>query len=164
MSKIIALLLVLSAHVAWAQQVENREFNELLKNELRHDVPEIDVAALSSMQDYVLIDARSMEEYQVSHLEGARQIDFIHFDLNKLKDVPKDRTIVVYCSVGSRSEKVAKVLIDNGYTKTLNLYGGIFEWSNQGKPMVNESGEPTQAIHGVSKEWAKWISQGKVIL
>ncbi len=164
MTKLFSLILVLLVSTTWAQQVENSEFNELLQKELRHDVPEIDVTALESMKDYILIDARSIEEYNVSHLQGAKHIDFIQFDINKLEGTSKKATIVVYCSVGSRSEKVTKVLIDNGYKKAVNLYGGIFEWSNQGKPMVNEKGEATEEVHGVSKEWAKWILHGEVVL
>ena len=40
--------------------------------------------------------------------------------------------IIVYCSIGVRSEDIGEKLKELGYTKILNLYGGIFDWKNKG--------------------------------
>ncbi len=61
------------------------------------------------------------------------------------------QTIVVYCSVGVRSDKIAKEIIDAGYTKVHNMLGGIFEWINKGHPVYDTSGNPTPYVHAYSK-------------
>ena len=48
----------------------------------------------------------------------------------KVEDIARESTIVVYCSVGYRSEKIAEELDKLGFTNVSNLYGGIFEWIN----------------------------------
>lgn len=157
------ILVVISLSTA-AQSVENPDFNRVLQEKLKHDVPEIDVNTLKAMENYILLDARSWDEYNVSHLKGAQHVDFIHFNLDSIKGLDKKAVIVVYCSVGSRSEKVTKILFEAGYGQAFNLYGGIFEWSNQNLPMVDENGNPTEKVHGVNPEWAQWINNGEVVM
>jgi rhodanese-related sulfurtransferase len=48
--------------------------------------------------------------------------------------------------VGYRSEKVTEKLQKAGFTQVSNLYGGIFEWVNQGYPIVNQSGATSDVI------------------
>ena len=43
----------------------------------------------------------------------------------------------MYCSIGKRSEKVTQKLKKAGYNNVSNLYGGIFEWVNQGNEVVD---------------------------
>ena len=50
----------------------------------------------------------------------------------KLKEIPKDRKILVYCRSGQRSAKASRILIENGYSKVYNMQGGIMEWMNAG--------------------------------
>jgi rhodanese-related sulfurtransferase len=146
-----------------AQNVEEKAYQELLNKYLKHDVREVDVDDLLNMKNYVLLDARSDEEYNVSHLKDAVHIDFVKFTTERLEDIGKNSVIVVYCSVGSRSEMIARLLKDAGYNKVFNLYGGIFEWSNRELPMYDMKNEPTKRIHGVTTEWAKWITHGEIV-
>jgi 3-mercaptopyruvate sulfurtransferase SseA len=81
-----------------------------------------------------------------------------------MSSIPKDTEIIVYCSVGFRSGSVAKKLIKNGYTNVLNLYGGLFEWSNQELPLVDNDGKPTLKIHTYNKKWGKWVEKGEKVL
>jgi 3-mercaptopyruvate sulfurtransferase SseA len=66
----------------------------------------------------------------------------------------------VYCSVGYRSEKVSEQLRQAGYQTVYNLYGGIFEWKNQGHPVVNAEGEPTERVHAYNRSWGVWLKKG----
>jgi rhodanese-related sulfurtransferase len=118
--------------------IESTSYRVMLSTLLTHDVPEITVAAASQAADKaVFLDAREPAEYDVSHIAGAVPVGYDHFDLSEVKDIPKDQEIIVYCSVGYRSEKVSEQLLAAGYQKVTNLYGGIFEWKNQGHPVVN---------------------------
>jgi rhodanese-related sulfurtransferase len=75
----------------------------------------------------VLIDSREKREFEVSHIDNAVWVGYDTFKMKRIKHIPKDQKIVVYCSVGYRSEKIAEKLIKKGYTKVSNLYGGVFE-------------------------------------
>lgn len=161
--KVLALSIVFLSFNSFSQEVKNEEFKEELETKLEHNVPEIDVNTALMMEDFVYLDTRSVEEYNISHIEGAAFFDFISFSIDQLSNYPKSQVFVVYCSVGSRSEKVTKLLIEAGYNQSFNLYGGLFEWSNQGLPMVDNSNEKTVKIHGVSEQWSRWISNGTVV-
>ena len=134
----------------------------MLQTLLSHSVPEVGVPeAADRQEDAVFLDAREPAEYEVSHIEGARHVGYDHFDLNSLADIPKDREVVVYCSVGYRSEKVSEQLIEAGYTKVVNLYGGIFEWKNQGREVVDSSGQATERVHAFDRKWGIWLKEGE---
>lgn len=108
----------------------------------------------------VFLDARERDEYQVSHLPGAAWIGYSDFDVMRLSALPKDQMIVVYCSVGYRSGKIAAQLRKVGFTNVFNLWGGIFNWYNTGRKVVNDAGE-TNAIHTYNTEWSKWVKLRK---
>lgn len=163
LKQVLTSFILLSCISLIGQKVQNEDFQKLLEKELVHDVPEIDVSTLLLMENYVLFDARSIEEYNVSHIQGAEHVDFVHFDLQKMKDVSKKQAIVVYCSVGSRSEKVTRLLIQAGYGQTFNLYGGIFEWCNAGQPMYSNQNQITKKIHGVTPYWSEWVTNCEVV-
>ena len=50
----------------------------------------------------------------------------------KLKEIPKDRKILVYCRSGRRSAEASGILAENGFTEVYNMKGGITEWMNAG--------------------------------
>ncbi|MGB0403585.1 MAG: rhodanese-like domain-containing protein [Salibacteraceae bacterium] len=160
----LALFFLAVSTLGYSQKVNNPEFEKVLESNLKSDVPEIDVTTLKQFEDVVIFDARSEREYNVSHIKGAILLDFVSFDINALKGYSKRGAYVVYCSVGSRSEQVTKLLIENGYKQTFNLYGGIFEWTNLGNPVVDSNNNPTNKVHGVTKDWAKWIEKAEVVL
>jgi len=47
-----------------------------------------------------------------------------------------------------------------GFANVSNLYGGIFEWVNQGNPIVNEKGKVTETIHAYNEAWGVWLTKG----
>ena len=106
----------------------------------------------------VLLDAREKNEYEVSHLPGARLVGYKGFKLESVKDLEKDAEIVVYCSIGYRSEKVGEKLKAAGFTNVRNLFAGIFAWANEGRYMENKDGVKTRAVHGYDEEWSKYLS------
>ena len=142
------------------------EFNQMVEKLISEDVPVLSVETLnskiSSGQLIVLLDARENEEYNVSHLNSARHCGYDHFNPESVKGVNKSAPIVVYCSVGYRSDKIAVKLQEMGFTDVQNLYGGIFDWVNKGYPVYNNNGE-TDQIHGYDQKWGKWLTRGEKV-
>jgi rhodanese-related sulfurtransferase len=110
---------------------------------------------------YVFLDARESEEYEVSHIKSAQWVGYEDFSMEGVK-LSKHDTIVVYCSIGYRSEKIGEKLIDEGYLHVYNLYGGVFKWINDGNP-VYIHGQETNRIHTYNKKWSKWVNKGEKI-
>jgi len=136
----------------------NPDFNKKVNSYLNYSVPTISVEHLTEVQnDVVILDARELEEYKTSHIENAKRIGYKKLDKEVLEDIDHNKTIVVYCSIGYRSEKVGEQLKEMGYTKVFNLYGSIFEWVNQGQPVVDVDGNQTSQVHTYNRKWSKWV-------
>ena len=108
--------------------------DDALKKYNEQSVPYITVEDLAKGKVLVLLDARAKEEFEVSKIKNAIWVGYEKFDehavLSKIGDM--DTEIVVYCSIGVRSEDIAEKLKELGYTRVQNLYGGVFKWKNQG--------------------------------
>ena len=100
----------------------------------------------------VVLDARTEDEYGVSHLEGAVRIDPYKPSLRALRGFPKDTAIVLYSSVGYRGARVADFLARQGYTQVYNLEGGQFRWANEGHPVFRQD-RPTAEVHPYNATW-----------
>lgn len=144
-------------------QIKNPEFRQMLDSLYQeNNTPLISVRDFLKLDkhDLFILDTREEEEYEVSHLKNARQVGYFWFDMRKVYDIPVKSTIVVYCSVGSRSDKIAEKLIEAGYKNVFNLHGGIFEWVNEGHPVYKKNGVQTSEIHTFNKEWSRWVERG----
>jgi len=160
MRMVILLTLFLFSQTSCQAQVQNPAFDALLRTLLSHDVPEISVnEAKNTNSQTIWLDAREQREYELSHIKGALHIGYEAPDLSLLRQLPKDARIIVYCSVGYRSEKIAKRCQAAGFKQVYNLYGGIFEWVNQGNTVVNADG-PTEQVHTYDKKWSVWLDRG----
>ena len=83
-----------------------------------------------------ILDVRTPEEYAAGHIKGSTLLavqDIPEQELGeKLKDIPKDRKILVYCRTGQRSARASKILIENGLKDVYNMQGGITDWTRAG--------------------------------
>lgn len=145
--------------------VNSQAYQIMLQSLLDHSVPElsVDQAAALTDKNTIFLDAREPSEYEVSHIADARLIGYDRFKMKNVKDIAKDQKIVVYCSVGYRSEKIAEKLIDAGYTDVHNMYGGIFEWKNQSKEVVNKDQKTTEQVHAFDHKWGIWLNKGEKV-
>jgi rhodanese-related sulfurtransferase len=120
------------------------------------DVPSISTDSLAERLTKetrpLLLDARSPEEYAVSHLRGARRVAPSAEAYPALDTLASGRPIVVYCSVGYRSAGVARTLRDQGFTNVANLKGSIFRWANEGRPVYRD-GQRVSAVHPYDASW-----------
>lgn len=100
----------------------------------------------------LLIDVRTREEYEVSHLPGAIWAETPSQIASALRGTSDRQPVVLYCSVGVRSSKAAAQLMRSGRTNVFNLQGSIFEWANEGRPLM-ANGRPVQVVHPYNQRW-----------
>jgi rhodanese-related sulfurtransferase len=162
MKYIIAIIFSLLSVFSCTGQVKSGAYKTMLQKLLSHTVPETTIEEAKSKKEAIFLDAREPNEYAVSHIGGSTHVGYDHFELSTIPTMPKDTPIIVYCSVGYRSEKVAEQLIAAGYTHVSNLYGGIFEWVNEEQPVYDTKGK-TQKVHAYNKVWGVWLRKGKKV-
>ena len=157
---LLFVITFISSNFGLAQHsVLNPKFEMMLDALLTHDVNEVYPNQVLLDKDIIFLDAREKREFDVSHIKNARWVGFNSFNIKRVDTIPYNKKIVVYCSVGYRSEKIVKKLIDLGYKNVSNLYGGIFEWVNQNHKVFNHKGV-TKQIHAFNKVWAQWLDRG----
>lgn len=103
-----------------------------------------------------LVDARSEEEFRVSHLAGAGRIDPESTAAAALSALDAARPVVVYCSAGYRGATLARRLQNAGCREVWNLEGGIFAWANSGLSLVRD-GQPAQRVHPYLRIFSRFL-------
>ena len=127
------------------------------------------VAAKLGAADLLLIDARSVEEFVVSHIKGAQHVlpDTSAADFRaRFGDKIAGKDVVFYCAVGVRSStlatRVADVLREKGARSVSNMAGGIFAWHNEARPLVDTNGA-TQSVHSYDRWWGRLVARPEQI-
>lgn len=73
------------------------------------------------------VDVREVHEYKDGHIEG-----MVNIPLSVLQEeyhqIPQDKEVVIICRSGNRSMQAANILKDLGYTKLVNVTGGMLDW------------------------------------
>ena len=123
MRKLFLLILSVMLLTACGQDKENRQ-EAVYVNITAAQAKEI----MDTQEGYVILDTRTQEEYDESHIPGAIVISHQEI-LEKAEDVltDKDQLILVYCRSGRRSKLAAQDLQKLGYTN-IKEFGGILDW------------------------------------
>jgi len=157
---ITSTLIGLVCLTAWGQT----DFDKKLKSIYKNTVPLIHAVELTNKvgenAKVMVLDTRSPKEFEVSHLPNALFLDYDNFNSKKVEQLDRNTEIVVYCSVGYRSERIGEKLLKMGFKDVKNLYGGIFDWVNKGNTVVNQSGVTTDSVHTYNKDWSRWLKRG----
>jgi rhodanese-related sulfurtransferase len=107
-----------------------------------------------------LVDARSKEEFDVSHLTGALRIGPESTTSAVLNMLDPNRSVLVYCSAGYRGATLARRLQNAGRRDVWNLEGGIFAWANSGFPLERD-GQHTQRVHPYLRIFSRLLKRLK---
>lgn len=84
----------------------------------------------------VLLDVRTQQEYDESHLGSCILYDFYKDGFNeKLEGMDKEKPVYVYCRSGGRSMEAAIMMEEMGFKKVYNLKGGIIAWNAKDMPV-----------------------------
>ena len=90
--------------------------------------PEQAKSIMDTESDYIIIDARTAEEFAAGHIEDAILIPEYEIANRAEKELPdKDALILVYCRSGRRSKIASEELVKLGYTN-VKEFGGIIDW------------------------------------
>ena len=82
-----------------------------------------------------LIDVRSREEWEITHLPGARLIPLDELD-NGIGELDRERPVVCICKLGGRSARAAARLAELGFRDVRSLRGGLMAWGREIDPEV----------------------------
>ncbi|MBO1224132.1 MAG: rhodanese-like domain-containing protein [Candidatus Scalindua sediminis] len=160
----VVVLIGLGFLVGCQDNQQDITWQEVIKN-IRNKFPDVRHTSTDELYSWladskggsvILVDARDKEEFQVSHIPGARHIPYNENPSNSLMNLNRDSLIVVYCSVGYRSSILAKKLQGLGFTRVYNLEGSIFKWANEERPLV-QNGNMVQKVHPYSPYWGKLL-------
>lgn len=162
--KFLYLFLILFGLSTYAQETLNEVLKKYNKNEIAY-ISATELRMYQSNKSVTILDSREINEYNVSHIETSTLVGFDTFSIDSISDLIKNKNtpIVVYCTLGIRSEVIANKLIKAGYSNVKNLYGGICEWKNKDYKVIDSTQNKTNNIHTFSKEWSKWLLNGNPI-
>ena len=108
----LVLLLTACAQAASYEQITQEEAKQIM----------------DTTNGYILLDTRTREEYDQSHIPGALLIPHTEIAERAEEELPdKDQLILVYCRSGNRSKQASEVLAELGYTN-VKEFGGIHTW------------------------------------
>lgn len=130
-----------------------------VKAEIQKEFPAVERISVSELKtidlkDVLLVDVRKKEEFAVSHIPGAVNLED-PLDIVELAS-QSDKNIIAYCSVGYRSAAVVHELNKLGITNATNLEGSIFEWANENLPLINKAGS-THEVHPYDDYWGQLL-------
>ena len=98
---------------------------------------DIDTATLAELRDAVaLVDVREPHEFtgELGHVPGSRLVPLATV-LDAARDWPRDHDLVLICRSGNRSGRAAQALAAAGFTRVMNLAGGMLAWNAAGLPI-----------------------------
>lgn len=162
----LSLFFIFSVVTTQNSYAQNIVWAEILKD-IRGKYPEVTQISTDSLATWlttqdadqpILIDVREEQEYAISHIQGAHQLSPDAMSFPMLTGVDKSTPIVLYCSVGYRSSKMAERLTQAGFTNVANLEGSIFTWANEGHEVVKD-GEPVQSVHAYNRIWGRLLKK-----
>ena len=114
-----------------------------LRNLTGGGVPAVTVQEAAEMQGpdggALIIDVREPNEYAQMRAQGAVLLPLGHLN-SRVKDLPRDREILLMCRTGGRSQNATQFLAANSFENVTNVSGGIVAWHKAGLPTT--SGEP----------------------
>lgn len=123
-------------------------------NMLRGKVEMISWRELKNVENALLVDVRMPEEFAMGSIEGAVNIP-LDGSRGEYKNLPKDKTIIVFCAIGLRGYIAARVLLQQGY-RVLNLNGGYRTYmtaiAEQSNPLSFENPVPEKVVEAKAPE------------
>ena len=114
--------------------------------------------ALTSGRSVILLDTRSEDEFAVSHLHGAKNVNDVLGVKKLLDESVSDTLVVAYCSVGYRSSQLIDELQKQGVMAVKNLKGSIFGWVNEGRPVYRGERE-VKTVHPFNSQWGQLLNR-----
>jgi len=110
-----------------------------------HEIyPGLVVDKIKNNEDIILLDVRTLEEYEETHLENALLLPVQELSFQSLANIglgenAKNKEIIIYCRSGARSKTAYDIMESLGYTNIKSVAGGMIHWQEDMHPFT-ESG------------------------
>ena len=153
------LLLLTFGNQVLAQSVA---YKALLATLYDSDFAVLKPAEVTDLSIYQVVDTREKAEFEVSHLQDATWVGYDTFSMENVANLDKGKPVLVYCTVGARSQEIGKKLKEAGFKEVYNLYGGLIEWVNEEKPIFHGD-SLTNHVHIYSRSWGIWLTKGEKV-
>ncbi|MEZ4976788.1 MAG: rhodanese-like domain-containing protein [Flavobacteriaceae bacterium] len=99
-----------------------------------------EMQSLLELDDVQLVDVRTPKEYKTGYISEAQNIDYHSATFDEdIKNLDKNRPVILYCQSGGRSARCAEKLVEAGFVKVYDLEGGISKWKHKGYEIKNKS-------------------------
>lgn len=141
---------------------QSTAYKALLSTLYDSDFPVLKPRQLADLSKYQVLDTREKAEFEVSHLKGARWVGYDTFSMKNVASLDRSKPVLVYCTVGARSQEIGKKLKEAGFAEVYNLYGGLIEWANEEKPVFHGD-SLTNKVHTYSQSWGVWLTKGEKV-
>ena len=127
MALIIEVMLVLTACSSGGQVMDGedmvRSYTQISQEEARQ--------LMEQDGTQIIVDVRTQEEYEKKHVLGAICVPIEDIRADKLDKLPdKNKTLMLYCWTGRRSEDASALLVKQGYKKVYD-FGGLVDWTGE---------------------------------
>lgn len=119
----------------------------MLKRQLNNLSVEAFAKEIANDKDAVIIDVRTVKEYNLGHIPNAINLDYLSTDfLDQIEQLDKSRNYFIYCRSGRRSIRVGTWMRNGGFDnqRIFNLDTGFAAWQERFPKMIirNNSIEP----------------------
>jgi len=114
----LLVLLAVTGFAAEARNISSAQARELLARDKK----------------VLVVDVRTPDEFRQARLRGALLIPLAELP-QRLKELPRDRPLLLYCSVGARSSSAANLLASRGYREVYQISDGLVGWYRNGYPI-----------------------------
>ena len=128
---IILIIFIIAGGVVLLLNKKNKNVDSENESVIKYVSMDDIVGIMNENEDYIILDVRTVEEYNNGHIPNAICIpnETINEDvINKLPN--KEQLILIYCRSGNRSKQAANKLQELGYTNLIE-FGGIIDWKGE---------------------------------
>ncbi len=123
MKRILPMLLALLLFVGCASQSAQTAYRQITMEDA--------VTMMEEETGYIILDVRTAQEYEETHIPDAINIPNESIDSEDIPELPdKNQLILVYCRSGNRSKQASEKLANLGYTNIVE-FGGINDWPGE---------------------------------
>jgi len=145
LSGMLLLLFFTSSCITDPEKKENQIIKNISADEAHQLIEEN-----KGNTDFLIIDIRTESEYNQGYIQDAINIDYYSPDFtDHLDDLDKNKTYLIYCRSGNRSDKTLNKMENLGFKEVYNLVGGINTWMEKGYPLTEEC--PVCSVEKISK-------------
>ncbi len=118
---------------------------------------------MESRNRMFIIDTREQNEYDISHIQGAKKVGYKNFSVEKVWMLDRNTTIILYSTDGERCAHVGAYMRMMGFIDVRAITGSLIGWVNAGYPIVDKDGHATTNVSVSTKDEAKKLKKGKAV-